>query len=130
MIIKIGERDITIYTEAQLLKAFVKVEEIPPIYLKLGVMGFYAYWRDNDSAWSWLEIAGRETGRIDLAVPQSWWDEYHRIHNEPPKACWSYEQDRYGGRPLMWDEVREQVRAKIAVAVKRMINQMVGEGTL
>lgn len=130
MIVKIGERNITIYTETQLLIAYKKVEEIEPQYLKLGVMGFYAYWRDNDQARSWLEIAGRDVGRIDLAVPQSWWDEYYRIHGTKPRACWSYEQDRYGGRPLMWDEVREQVRAKIAVQVKRMINQAVGEGTL
>jgi hypothetical protein len=126
MKVRIAEHDITIYTYKQLLDVYKDKEHFPKCYLELNVLQFYAYWKDCNEAKSWLEIAGRDLTKIDYAVPQPWFDHYLELHKVSPRACWSYERDRFSGQALMWDEVVEQVRAKIAVAVKHVINQAIG----
>ena len=130
LLVDIANHKIKVYGRPELLKVFKDETKIPKEYLPLGVLTFYAWWDDINNPRTWLEIAGRDVSRIDMAVPQAWWDHYYSIHKEAPRACWSYEEDRMFGKALMWDQVREQVRAKIAVRVKRLINAAVGEGTL
>lgn len=53
-----------------------------------------------DNADTLLKAAGHDPSKIDLAVPQSWWDEQYQRWKEAPKACWSYEKNKIFGEPL------------------------------
>lgn len=85
------------------------------------------YTKVNDNLWymnnfinidQLLDISGHNSNQIDSAVPQDWYEDYHKIHGKYPRACWTYENNLFG-EPLFIEDVLKS----LAQIIKDMINK-------
>jgi hypothetical protein len=92
--------------------------------------------KELDLVWLWptrerrpwdalLKATGRDSRKIDFAVPQAWFDEQldkYGMDDWRSQAFWTYEVNRFGGEPLykktVLDEItnylKEELRAGLA----------------
>lgn len=82
-----------------------------------GGLVFYAY-LGNLTTDEFLVAAGHQAPKIDLAVPQEWFDKQLMTTGIRPEAYWTYERDSVFGEPLFLDGVRSNLIMKIREKVE------------
>ena len=103
--------------------------EADPQYMKAILMDDFYVRVSGDVSQNMLTVAGHDHTKVDGAVPQDWWNEWYKAHNNtPPWAGWSYE-DPHGafGRPLFWSDVRIEAAHAITKAFRVWIADQVSK---
>jgi len=111
----ISEQEWVLYHEQDVTIGQVKEIPLHPI----SETPFYYHREGGYEFWKKLMLStGHNPDKIDTAVPQDWWNDWHKKYGSPPKACWTYEEMSIFGAPLFYGDVYAELEKLLKDSIK------------